>query len=439
MGARGRGARSRARRCRPSEMGVVVAVVPGGRDPALPPPPRFALVRSPHPPAPGDVIPWYEDPGPSSAALPIARAEAMLRRLAAPTTRAVREGVLARDPAAIDRRLAPGAAVPRARATRRETVLDVIQKRRATERRGTRRDEPAAKAGEGPENDPGAANESARRLGSAASSSASSRSSASAAASLASAPRVRAPRAPGRRATTAEANRAWARPPRSEASAPVSPRDGLMERNGVEFAAMARLERATRPARVDPDLLEGARRSFSDDVANNTSAARAAAAARVLLAPARARARARRGDAARARIAAIERVDEDERRRRLEAEQEAERERLGGGGGGAGGAKGRRRGPPASGSDPSARSNADPSARSIADPSAFDRGPLRAIDRLGGRRRRRGFRRGRRGLAGSDRSRVRPGRPPSRRDASVRPARSRVRLSRRRSAFGFGA
>ena len=337
--------------------------------PPSPPPPRFALVRSPHPPAPGDVIPWYEDPGPSSAALPIARAEAMLRRLAAPTTRAVREGVLARDPAAIDRRLAPGAAVPRARATRRETVLDVIQKRRATERRGTRRDEPAAKAGEGPENDPGAANESARRLGSAASSSASSRSSASAAASLASAPRVRAPRAPGRRATTAEANRAWARPPRSEASAPVSPRDGLMERNGVEFAAMARLERATRPARVDPDLLEGARRSFSDDVANNTSAARAAAAARVLLAPARARARARRGDAARARIAAIERVDEDERRRRLEAEREAERERLGGGGGGAGGAKGRRRGPPASGSDPSARSNADPSARSIADPS----------------------------------------------------------------------
>jgi hypothetical protein len=143
-----------------------------------------------------------------------------------------------------------------------------------------------------------------------------------------------------------------------------------MERNGVEFAAMARLERATRVARVDPDLLEGARRSFSDDVANNTSAARAAAAARVLLAPARARARARRGDAARARIAAIERVDEDERRRRLEAEREAERERLGGGGGGAGGAKGRRRGPPASGSDPSARSIADPSARSIADPSA---------------------------------------------------------------------
>ena len=343
---------------------------PGGVIPPSPPTPRFALVRSPHPPAPGDVIPWYEDPGPSSAALPIARAEAMLRRLAAPTTRAVREGVLARDPAAIDRRLAPGAAVPRARATRRETVLDVIQKRRATERRETKRDEPAAKAGEGPEKDPGAANESARRLGSAASSSASSRSSASAAASLASAPRVRAPRAPGRRATTAEANRAWARPPRSEASAPVSPRDGLMERNGVEFAAMARLERATRPARVDPDLLEGARRSFSDDVANNTSAARAAAAARVLLAPARARAQRRRGDAARARIAAIERVDEDERRRRLEAEREAERERLGGGGGGAGGAKGRRRGPPASGSDPSARSIADPSARSIADPSA---------------------------------------------------------------------
>ena len=290
MGARGRGARSRARRCRPSEMGVVVAVVPGGRAP----PPRRGSPSCVLPtPAPGDVIPWYEDPGPSSAALPIARAEAMPadsppRRRARPRGRP---------------RARPGGdrPTPRARRRRPQSASDATRNRPGRHPKApsdrtprTRRDEPAAKAGEGPENDPGAATESARRLRSAASSSASSRSSASAAASLASAPRVRAPRAPGRRATTAEANRAWARPPRAGVRARLAarrPHGAQRRRVRGDGAARAR----ARPARVDPDLLEGARRSFSDDVANNTSAARAAAAARVPLAPARARAQRRRG------------------------------------------------------------------------------------------------------------------------------------------------
>ena len=220
---------------------------PGGVIPPSPPPPRFALVRSPHPPAPGDVIPWYEDPGPSSAALPIARAGR------APPTRRPDD---ARGPRGRPR-ARPGGdrPTPRARRRRPQSASDATRNRPGrhpkapsdrTPRDETRRTGGESGGGSGERSGRGERVRAAapiRRLVERVEPVVGERG--GVAGVGAAGPRAESAGSP--RDDGGGEPRAWARPPRSEASAPVSPRGGLMERNGVEFAAMARLERATRP------------------------------------------------------------------------------------------------------------------------------------------------------------------------------------------------